>query len=398
MNYKEKNRVLVTLVGLIKENSSQIIETNIKDINSSTGKNMALIERLKIDSNKIEGMVRSLESIIKLNDPEGKILQEYNHTNGLKIVNRCVPFGNVLILYESRPDVTIEAAALAFKSGNRVLLKGGKEAINTNLFLIKLWKRALHKCNQDINCIEYLDFNRSEIQKVIKGEMMNIDLIIPRGGEGLINYITKNSTIPIIAGGRGNNFLYIHSRCNLSIAINIILDGKTRIGVCNALDNILIDKSLPDLNQSIDIIIDNLWKRGIEVIDFTNINIAGSPLKDGVLKALEEEFLSKKILIGVVNSQTEAISIINRHSGKHSATIITECKKAAEEFMEQTDCAVVYHNASTRFSDGGEFGLGAEIAISTQKLHFRGPIGLEQFVTNKWFVFGNGQVRNLVVN
>jgi len=397
MNSENKNRVLKTLAGLLKKNARNIIDQNTKDLLSLEKMDIALIERLKVDPRKIGSMIDSLTSISDANDPENENIYTFTHSNGMKVVNKRVPFGSVLIIYESRPDVTIEAAAVAFKAGNKVLLKGGKEARYTNLYLANLWNIALTICNQDPEIIRYLDYTRTETQKLISGDDMKIDLIIPRGGEELINYVKNNSSIPIIASGRGNNFLYIHAQCDFDLAIDVILDGKRRIGVCNALDKVLIDKNLPYLQSCIDKLKDSLKKENIEIVDRTDIDISLAAHNDidiTIAEILKEEFLSKKIFITIVPDVEMAISIINTFSGGHSATIITSENDVANEFLIQTDCAAVYHNASTRFTDGGEFGLGAEIAISTQKLHSRGPLGINQLVTNKWFIYGNGQVRN----
>lgn len=395
MNSEDKNRVLKTLAGLLKKNAQNIIDQNTKDLLSLEKMDIALIERLKVDPRKIGSMIDSITSISDAKDPENEKIYAFTHSNGMEVVNKRVPFGCVLLIYESRPDVTIEAAAVAFKAGNKVLLKGGKEARHTNLYLADLWNIALTICNQDPEIIRYLDYNRQQTQKLISGEEMKIDLIIPRGGEELINYVKNNSSIPIIASGRGNNFLYIHSQCDFDLAIDVILDGKRRIGVCNALDKVLIDKNLPDLQTCIDKLNDSLKKGHIEIIDRTDIDISLFTPEDVMIAdILKEEFLSKKIFIAVISGLENAVSVINTYSGGHSATIITTDNDAANEFLLQTDCAAVYHNASTRFTDGGEFGLGAEIAISTQKLHSRGPLGINQLVTNKWFIYGNGQVRN----
>jgi len=395
MNSEDKNRILRTLAGLLKKNAQNIIDQNTKDLLSLEKRDIALIERLKVDPRKIGNMIDSLTSISDAKDPENENIYTFTHSNGMKVVNKSVPFGSVLIIYESRPDVTIEAAAVAFKAGNKVLLKGGKEARFTNQYLTGLWNVALTICNQDPEIVRYLDYNRQQTQKLISGDEMKIDLIIPRGGEELINYVRNNSSIPVIASGRGNNFLYIHSQCDFDLAIDVILDGKRRIGVCNALDKVLIDKNLPDLQTCIDKLKNSLKNENIEIVDRTDIEISlVTPDDIMIAEILKEEFLSKKIFITIVPGVEMAISIINTFSGGHSATIITSENDAANEFLLQTDCAAVYHNASTRFTDGGEFGLGAEIAISTQKLHSRGPLGINQLVTNKWFIYGNGQVRN----
>ena len=395
MNSEEKNRVLRTLAHLLSKNTETILDYNIKDLNSLKTGDPAIKERLKLDKRKINNMISSLTFLSGVEDPEGKELYRHVHTNGLQIVNRQVPFGRILIIYESRPDVTIEAAAVAFKTGNEVLLKGGNESRYTNLYLSELWNDSLSACNMSKSLIRYLDYDRSKIQELIKGKGIKIDLIIPRGGADLINYIKANSTVPVIVGGKGNNFLYIHSCCDFDMAIKIVLDGKRRKSVCNALDKVLIDVNIPDFGRFFERLIKELNDKDLDPIDYTSsiisdTNHIGASFTD----LLQEEFLSSRILLCSVTGPEMAVEIINTFSGGHSAGIVTNDNDAAASFLLKTDCAAVYHNASIRFTDGNEFGLGGEIAISTQKLHFRGPIGFNNMLTNKWFITGNGHIRD----
>ena len=376
-----KNKVLTSLAALLHKNADKIIEANRQDILACKDPDPSLIDRLKVDEKKVAGMILALKMTTKLEDPEGKILSTFKHKNGLKIVNRAVPFGRILIIYEARPDVTIEAAAMAFKAGNRILLKGGSEAKKTNLMLTKLWHEALKENEFGTSYVEYLDIDREETQNLIKNNTHDVDLIIPRGGRGLIDYVRKNTDVPMIISGRGNNFLFVDEQCDFDMAIRIILNGKSRLSVCNALDKVLIHKDLPGRAEKLKKLRDALNEKGIKVLQEVSEEV------------LEEEFLSAKILITTTGGLDEAIKTINKYSGGHSAVIVTKNRKMAERFQNEVDCATVYHNASTRFTDGGEFGMGAEIAIGTQKLHARGPIGTSQLVTNKWFIDGTGQVR-----
>ncbi len=273
------------------------------------------------------------------------------------------------------------------------MLKGGKEARNTNLFLADLWRQAFVENDADPEMVRYLDISREETQELISGNSEKFDLVIPRGGEGLIDYVLKNSKSPVIVSGRGNNFLYIDSEADFDMALAIALDGKQRLSVCNALDKILINKALPDIGVKAARLIDEFRKMNIEVYGDVAIREFAPSVQPVDESIWFEEFLAAKIVIGLVENSTQAIEKINKYAGGHSASIVTENGGTAERFMNDVDCAAVYHNASVRFTDGGEFGLGAEIAISTQKLHFRGPLGAEHLVTNKWFVFGSGQVR-----
>jgi glutamate-5-semialdehyde dehydrogenase len=312
----------------------------------------------------------------------------------LRIENRRVPFGTILIIFEARPDVCVEAAVIALKAGNRILLKGGKEAQNTNLFLADLWRQALEENLADIETIRYLDISREETRELICGRREKFDIVIPRGGESLIDFVVRNSCSPVIVSGRGNNFLYIDGDADFEMALKIALNGKQRLSVCNALDKVLINRSLPDLEMKISRLVEALGDIGVEVFGDESVRAiveSVRPVEDE--QVWFEEFLSAKMAVAIVANLEEAVEKINKYSGGHSAAIVTKNAEAADRFLGEVDCAAVYHNASVRFTDGGEFGLGAEIAISTQKLHFRGPLGAEHLMTNKWFVFGDGQIR-----
>lgn len=389
-----KNLVLSDLADLIQENTEAIISANQIDVAAYRGDDISMMDRLITDHKKISGMVKSVKVAIALNSPEGKVLYRHEPENGLKIENRSVPFGNILIIYESRPDVTIEAAITAFKAGNKILLKGGKEAKNSNLLLVDLWHKALAKNDVSTSYVTYLDIDRTATQKLIRENTHQVDLIIPRGGEGLINFVKSNTDIPVIVSGRGNNFLFVDKDCDFEMAVQIILDGKSRVSVCNALDKVILHQDIAKDAEKLMQLIVALKKKGIVIILDENINYSDPEITtNSDPEVYYEEFLSAKILISVSEDLQQAIRTINKYSGGHSATIVTNNQSNAQQFMEQVDCAAVYHNASTRFTDGGQFGFGAEMAISTQKLHFRGPVAIDQLVTNKWFVFGTGQIR-----
>ncbi len=388
-----KNKALKDLALLIAENKSEIIAQNKIDLESAGSIDPTLIDRLKVDSKKVDGMVAAVEDVITHDDPQGKILHEYVHPNGMLVQNKVVPFGKILIIYESRPDVTIEAAITAFKGGNKILLKGGKESKNSNLFLVSLWHKALEKNGIPADFVTYLDINREETQKLLSDNTHKLDLIIPRGGEGLINYIRQTTSVPLLISGRGNNFIYIHDKCDFDMAVDLVLNGKSRLSVCNAIDKVLINKNLPNFTEKADILVRALTQINMEIlVDGSELEKLGgvTKMKDNIYA---EEFLAAKILLSEVNNMDEAIEKINEYSGGHSAVIVASNDATAEEFQNRVDCAAVYQNASSRFTDGGQLGFGAEIAISTQKLHFRGPVGTGQLVTNKWFIKGNGQTR-----
>jgi len=390
----DKNKVLRDLATLIQDHSDSIKAANAKDLANADGMDATLLDRLKVDDKKVAAMVTSIHDVIKIADPVGKVLSEYDHPNGMKVKNKVVPFGKILIIYESRPDVTIEAAISAFKAGNKIYLKGGKEARNSNLLLVELWHKALAQNNVSKSFIHYLDISREETQVLIADNPHQIDLIIPRGGEGLINYIRANTTIPLVVSGRGNNFAYIHDDADFEMAEDIIINGKSRLSVCNALDKVLFNDNIPDLDAKLKNLIARLGEHKINIHatkELQHLDIRLLPVEGEEI--YYQEFLSATIMIDQVADIDEAIMTINKYSGGHSATIVCKDEELADKFQNEVDAAAVYHNASTRFTDGGQFGFGAEIAISTQKLHFRGPLGLSQLVTNKWFVNGQGQIR-----
>lgn len=395
LNIEQRNAVLTSMAKGIAENQKAILTANKIDLDGYSGNDISMRDRLKVDQSKINGMIISLEQLASEPDPLGIERFATTHANGMHISNKTAPFGTILIIYESRPDVTIEAAGIAFKSGNKILLKGGKESLNSNLVLVELWHKALQENDCATNWVSYLQFDRTETQTFLENPTQKLDLIVPRGGEKLIAFVKKHATCPVIVSGRGNNFVYVDSEADLQMALDIIINAKTtKISACNALDKVLVASDLVRKHQFLQQLIQELQKSKVEI------------LVDNVLSSLEgtlpitneniwhEEFLDYKIAIGQASDLEEAISKINTYGGGHSASIITANIEKANEFMEAIDSAAVYHNASTRFTDGGQFGLGGELAISTDKLHQRGPIGLQHLVTNKWYVRGNGQVRD----
>lgn len=389
-----RNDVLLSMANLLETHKERVLSANAMDLGSFDREDLAMYDRLKVDEQKVAGMVLSLKQLAAQEDPLGRLRFSFVHENGLQIENRTAAFGTVMIIYESRPDVTVEAAGIAFKSGNRILLKGGKESLHTNLVIVELWNQALASQGVEAEWIKYLNLNRDETQKFLKHPAEQIDLIIPRGGEKLIRFVKENANCPVIVSGRGNNFAFVHQAADPEQATRIILNGKTdKISACNALDKVLIDKRSPDLKRFVAQLAGDLAEKNVEVIVGKDLReVPGTVFRDEE-KLWYEEFLDYRILVGLVESEQEAIGMINTYGGGHSATVITEDKAVANLFMDQVDAAAVYHNASTRFTDGFQFGLGGELAISTDKLHQRGPIGLEHLVTNKWYVYGDGQIR-----
>lgn len=390
----QRNAVLTSMAKLIAESKAVILEANKIDMDSYSGDDISMRDRLKVEQSKIDGMILSLEQLTDEPDPLGIERFASTHKNGIEISNKTAPFGTILIIYESRPDVTIEAAGIAFKSGNRILLKGGKESLNSNLVLIELWHKALQVNDCDSNWVTYLQFDRKETQAFLEKPTQKLDLIVPRGGERLIGFVKQHATCPIIISGRGNNFVYVDTEADLQMALAIIINGKTtKISACNALDKVLVAFDLVEKKQFLQHLIQELQKSNVEILaDNTLSSLQGTnPITDENI--WHEEFLDYKIVIGQAIDLEDAIFKINTYGGGHSAAIITANNDKANEFMECVDSAAVYHNASTRFTDGGQFGLGGELAISTDKLHQRGPIGLQHLVTNKWYVKGSGQIR-----
>ncbi len=394
LNIKQRNSVLHSMITLVDQSREVIINANQKDVETYIEDDKAMYDRLKVDDDKIEGMISSLKQLADQDDPVGVERFRFMHDNGMQVYNKTASFGTVLIIYESRPDVTIEAAGIAFKSGNKILLKGGKESLNSNIEIVKLWHQALEENNISKDWVEYLSYNRQETQAFLEKPTQNVDLIVPRGGENLIDFVKTHATCPVIVSGRGNNFVYVHKEADRALALDNIINGKTdKISACNAVDKVLIDKNLPNKEDFVRNLITTLKNFNVEILGDASLSKYNEVKTISGDKVWYEEFLDYKIVIGETKDELEAISKINQYSGGHSAVIITKNKEEAENFMSSVDCAAVYHNASTRFTDGFQLGLGGELAISTDKLHQRGPIGLQHLVTNKWYIHGDGQIR-----
>ncbi len=394
LSIEKRNAVLKTMSQLVADKAETILAANKIDMDSYNGEDLAMGDRLKVDDAKIQGMIDSLDQLAALEDPVGVERFRFTHENGMQVYNRTASFGTIMIIYESRPDVTIEAGGIAFKSGNKILLKGGKESLNSNLAIVDLWHKALEANGVSTDWVAYLNYNRTETQAFLQNPTQRIDLIVPRGGERLIAFVKEHAECPVIVSGRGNNFVYVHPDADQQMALDIIVNAKTaKISACNAVDKVLIDKVLPNKADFENALLKRLREFNVEVLGDEGF------VADHKCKAIEnesvwsEEFLDYKIAIGNISGTEAAIEMINKYSGGHSATIATTKQEAADAFMAAVDCAAVYHNASTRFTDGFEFGLGGELAIGTDKLHQRGPIGLQHLVTNKWYVHGEGQIR-----
>jgi glutamate-5-semialdehyde dehydrogenase len=395
LNTELKNAVLQSMIDNLDKEREAIIAANKKDLDAFDRDDQALYDRLVVDSAKVDDMIRAVREVKNQDDPVGNVISKDTLENGLQITNKTAPFGTIMIIYESRPDVTIEAAVLAFKANNKILLKGGKEAHNSNEELVKCWHNSLKENGLEEDWIQYLKMDRATTQEFLRNPDQPLDLIVPRGGEKLIDFVKEHAKCAVLVSGRGNNFAYVAADADMDKVIPVIVNAKTdKISGCNALDKILIDENHPKFEDTLKTIEKSLSEKGVEIVASDKvINHLETNKKIDGEDVWYEEFLAMKAAISSVDGLDNAIEFINKYSGGHSNTILTETQEDAEKFMEQIDSAAVYHNASTRFTDGGQMGVGAELAISTDKLHHRGPLGLKQLVTNKYYVLGNGQIR-----
>lgn len=390
----DKNRALSVIAEELEAGVTQIIEENKKDI--ATAREMGIpetmIDRLMLDEGRISGIADAVRTLIDLDDPVGVVERGFTRPNGLVIHKTRVPLGVIGIIFESRPNVSVDAATLCLKAGNAVILRGGKEAINSNRALVGIMRRAVEKCGFDPNIIQLVDDTSRESANQMMKLSGFIDVLIPRGGHGLIQAVVQNATVPVIETGTGNCHIYVDKAADLAMAADIVYNAKTsRPSVCNAAESLLVHQAvaqefLPMVKQRLD-------EKGVQLFGCAETR---SILK-GIQPATEEdyaaEYLDYKMSVKVVASVEEAVEHIRIYSTHHSDCIVTNDLAASELFTRSVDSAAVYVNASTRFTDGGEFGFGAEIGISTQKLHARGPMGLNELTSVKYVVHGNGQIR-----
>lgn len=391
---EQKNKALLAIAAALRANSETIILENKKDLENgkAAGLNDGLLDRLMLNEARINDIASAAENVASLPDPCGRLLDEIKRPNGLDIKKISVPIGVIGIIYEARPNVTVDAAGLCLKSSNAVILRGGKEAINSNMALAYVMRTAIEDCGFDKNCIQLV----TDISRESANQMMTmngyIDCLIPRGGKGLIRSVVRNSTVPVIETGSGNCHIYVDESADIEMAANIIFNAKTqRIGVCNACESLVIHSGI--INKALPAIKARLDTKNVEMRGDERAMIAANGVLPASDEDFAEEYLDYIISVKTVDSLDEAIRHINKYSTKHSEAIITQNKANADEFLARIDSSSVYVNASTRFTDGGEFGLGAEIGISTQKLHARGPMGLRELTTTKYLIYGNGQVR-----
>ncbi len=391
---EDKNRALRAAAEALCKDSEKIIEANKTDVKNaeSAGMSPALIDRLKLDEKRIKAMAEGLLQISELSSPLGEAVFETERPNGLFIRQVRVPIGVIGIIYESRPNVTADAFGLCFKTGNAVVLRGGSDAINSNIAVSNCIREALSACGICEDAIQLLTDTSRETAREMMRLNGYIDVLIPRGGAGLIRTVVETSTLPVIETGTGNCHIYVDETADISMACRIIENAKTqRLGVCNACESLVVHSAVAD--KAIPAICDVLFTHGVEIRGDERARKLVPEIKAAEESDWGCEYLDKIISLRVVDSSDEAIAHINRYNTKHSESIITENAETAEKFLNEIDAAAVYVNASTRFTDGFEFGFGAEIGISTQKLHARGPMGLRELTSTKYVIRGNGQIR-----
>ena len=396
---EEKNRILLAMADALQQETDSILAANEQDMDKARGGiSEVMLDRLRLDPARIDGMADGIRATVKLPDHTGRIISETVHANGMHICKKQVPLGLVAIIYESRPNVTSDAAALAIKSGNVCMLRSGKEAFNSCHAIVKALKKGIAAAGGNPNIVNIVeDTSRSSAEDIMQASGL-VDLLIPRGGAGLIRACVQNATVPCIETGTGICHVYVDEFADLDKAVNIIVNAKTsRPSVCNAEEVCLVHKAvaakfLPMLKRAL---VDDRRAAGLVPVEL-RLDPAAARIIDGTPASssdFDTEFLNYILAVAVVDSLDAAIAHIRKHSTHHSDAIVTENADCAERFVNEIDSAAVYVNVSTRFTDGGEFGLGCEMGISTQKLHARGPMGLDELSTYKYIITGNGQVR-----
>jgi glutamate-5-semialdehyde dehydrogenase len=391
---KEKNDILIKAAEGLKKDSSKIIAANEKDYAKAkeSGMSEGLLDRLILNDQRITSMATGLCDLAALKSSLGEVMDTYTREDGLVIEKVRVPMGVIGIIYESRPNVTSDAFGITFKMGNACILRGGSDAVNSMIAIADSIRNTLNENGVDPNCIQVIDNTDREIVNEFMKLKSYVDLLIPRGGAGLINNVVNNATIPVIETGTGNCHIYIHEDADLNMAVPIIINAKTqRLGVCNAAESLVIHSNI--LKKALPVIKEALFAADVEIRGDERARKVCPDINEATEEDFYKEYLARIISVKTVDSLDEAIEHINKYGTHHSDSIITNDDLAAEKFLKEVDSACVYHNASTRFTDGFEFGLGAEIGISTQKLHARGPMGLNEMTTYKYLIHGNGNIR-----
>lgn len=391
----QKNKALAAISAALIANTELIIAENAKDMAAAkeNGISESLQDRLRLDESRIAGIAKGVDELIALNDPIGEIIEGITRPNGMRIAKTRVPLGVIGIIYESRPNVTVDAAALCLKAGNVVILKGGKEAINSNICLGRIMREAIASTGMPADAVQVVENTSRETTNELMRLNKYLDVLIPRGSGRLIHAVLNTATVPVIETGVGNCHVYVDSSADLEMAVDIADNGKTqRPSVCNAIENLLVHKDCAD--KFLPMIAERFKAHSVKIYGCDRtIAILGEGIEKATEQEYATEFLDYVISVKVVDDIDEAVAHIAKYGTKHSECIVTESLANAEKFQRYVDAAAVYVNASTRFTDGGEFGLGAEIGISTQKLHARGPMGLRELTTVKYLINGNGQIR-----
>nr|WP_195455283.1 glutamate-5-semialdehyde dehydrogenase [Ruminococcus sp. 1001713B170207_170306_F5] len=394
LSTNDKNRTLETVAQALVDHTEEILEANALDVENGKNNQMpeGLIDRLMLNAGRIEGMADGLRQLVGLEDPIGEVTGMKKRPNGLLIGQKRVPLGVIGIIYEARPNVTSDAFGLCFKTGNVVILKGGSDAIHSNTAIVKCIREALVSAGITENAIQLIEDTSRETAAEFMKMNQYVDVLIPRGGRGLIKAVVNQSTIPVIETGTGNCHIYVDETADLQMAADIVINAKTqRVGVCNACESLLVNRKVKD--AFLPVLAERLKEKHVEV----RADKDAGELMPGAVPATEEdwgtEYLDYILSVKVVDSVDDAIAHINKYNTKHSEAIITNDYAHSQKFLDEVDAAAVYVNASTRFTDGNEFGFGAEIGISTQKLHARGPMGLLALTTTKYIIYGSGQVR-----
>ncbi|MDK0686639.1 glutamate-5-semialdehyde dehydrogenase [Clostridium perfringens] len=390
----EKNNGLLKISESLIKRCDEILEENKKDLEKAIekGTSNAMLDRLKLDEERVKSIANAVADVVKLDDPIGEVTSMFKRPNGLRIGVQRVPLGVVGIIYEARPNVTADAAALCLKTGNAVILRGGSEAINSNLKIVEIISDALKEAGLPEGSVQILEDTSRETATDFMRLNDYLDVLIPRGGAGLIKAVVNNATVPVIETGVGNCHIYIDDEADINMGVDIIVNAKTsRPAVCNAAEKLLVNEKIAE--EFLPVAIKALKEKGVEIRGCEKTKEIVNDINLATEEDWGKEYLDYILGVKVVKDLDEAISHINKYGTKHSESIVTKNYFNSEKFLQRVDAAAVYVNASTRFTDGGEFGFGAEIGISTQKLHARGPMGLKELTTNKYIIYGDGQVR-----
>ena len=391
---EEKNRALRAAAAALTDGAERILEANRQDYGTAEANGMSagLLDRLKLTAQRIHSMAEGLRQIAELEDPVGTVMESFKRPNGLQIDKVRVPMGVIGIIYEARPNVTADAFGLCFKSGNAVILKGGSDALHSNKAIVAVLQKALSHCGLPETAVQLIDSQDREVTARFMKMNEYVDVLIPRGGAGLIRRVVQESTVPVIETGTGNCHIYVDASADLDMAVEILFNAKTqRIGVCNACESLVVHEAVAD--TFLPMAASRLAEKQVELRGDTQAMEAESSILPAEEEDWGREYLDYILSVKTVRNIDEAIAHINKYNTGHSEAIVTKDYANAQRFLDEVDAAAVYVNASTRFTDGGEFGFGAEIGISTQKLHARGPMGLKELTSAKYIIYGNGQVR-----